>query len=180
MLWQLLGWAGLIAICLAGWAAGLQFTGNVHQVEPGLYRSAQLSPEKLQEVITSGDIRTIVNLRGPHRGAGWYEDEKRTTQILKVLQIDIPMSSDKAPDPETLARLISVLKTAKQPILVHCKNGADRTGLAAALFEHLVAGKTPEEARQQLSFYYGHFPWLGSGTAAMDETFDRVAASRDR
>jgi hypothetical protein len=51
-----------------------------------------------------------------------------------------------------------------------------RTGLAAALFELTVMHKPAEIASGQLSFRYGHFPWLMSETDAMDKAFWRVAA----
>jgi hypothetical protein len=36
-------------------------------------------------------------------------------------------------------------------------------------------GETAIEADRQLSFWYGHLPWLFPRTAAMDRTFWRVA-----
>jgi hypothetical protein len=68
-------------------------------------------------------------------------------------------------------------------VLIHCEAGADRSGLAAALYKLIVAKSPhklivakspPEEASAQLSFRYGHFPWLRNSTAAMARTFERV------
>ncbi|MBK8025175.1 MAG: tyrosine-protein phosphatase [Chloroflexi bacterium] len=58
-----------------------------------------------------------------------------------------------------------------KPTLIHCKAGADRTGLAAALFL-MSQGTSFDQAAQQLSLKYFHFPWLGSPSVAMDQTLN--------
>jgi protein tyrosine/serine phosphatase len=86
------------------------------------------------------------------------------------------MSANREPNEALLTRLIETLRTVEMPVVIHCEGGADRTGLAAALYELLVMGRSAEVASAQLSFRYGHFPWLTSRTGAMDATFWRVAA----
>ena len=50
--------------------------GNEHTVIPGkVYRSAQLSRERLQRTIADKKIRTVVNLRGCCPDMGWYQGE---------------------------------------------------------------------------------------------------------
>ena len=46
-----------------------------------------------------------------------------------------------------------LLREAPKPVLVHCEGGADRTGLAAALY--LAAAGHPAQADGQLSVRYG-------------------------
>jgi hypothetical protein len=70
-----------------------------------------------------------------------------------------------------LDEILKILRHAPKPILVHCKNGADRTGLVAAVYLAAIKGVKLDEAAGQLSLYYGHFPWLISATGAMDESF---------
>lgn len=165
---------------LAAWAGYLQVTGNYHVVEPGLvYRSNTLSQTQLRQVIERDRIRTILNLRGAARGQQWYDDEAAATQELGVTLIDLPLNDGQIPGDDQLAQLIEVLRTASRPLLIHCRAGADRTGLAAALFEFLVAGRSANDAAGQLSFAYGHFPWLGSRTIAMDAAFWNVVADTD-
>ena len=43
------------------------------------------------------------------------------------------MSSKKFPSIVKLRKLVNILRTAPKPILIHCKAGADRTGLASAI-----------------------------------------------
>lgn len=75
-----------------------------------------------------------------------------------------------------MTQLTGLLRDSPRPVLIHCEAGADRSGVASALYKLLVAKRPVQEASEQLSFRYGHFPWLTSRTAAMDRTFDRVAS----
>jgi hypothetical protein len=54
-------------------------------------------------------------------------------------------------------------------VLIHCRSGADRAGLASALYCLAIAGQKPDNADQQLNVWYGHFPLLQ--TIAMDDSF---------
>ena len=53
-------------------------------------------------------------------------------------------------------------------MLIHCKSGADRTGLAAGLWL-LLQGRPPEEAVAQLSLRWGHIS--ASRTGILDAFF---------
>jgi protein tyrosine/serine phosphatase len=162
----------VIASPVLGWAVFLQLTGNIHTVEPAmLYRSAQLDGNDLEALIRKEGIATVLNLRGAAPGQGWYVQELQATEAAGAQHLDLTMSPNEQPDSRTLERLIEILRTAPKPLLVHCNGGADRSGLAAAIYELLEAHKSPTEATQQLSFRYGHFPWLTSKTGAMDQAF---------
>jgi protein tyrosine/serine phosphatase len=68
-----------------------------------------------------------------------------------IIHIDVSMSAGKQPDAATVDRLIEVFKTAPKPILVHCEGGADRSGLASAIYELRIARRPASEADRQLS-----------------------------
>jgi protein tyrosine phosphatase (PTP) superfamily phosphohydrolase (DUF442 family) len=160
-----------------GWAGYLRLTGNIHEVERGMvYRSGQLGANQLATLIRAHHIRTVVSLRGENPGQSWYDAEVATTAAAGVKLVSLPMSADNEPGEALLASLLQVLATAERPLLIHCEAGADRTGLAAALYELVNMRQPPERADAQLSFRYGHFPWLTSRTGAMDRTFWRVAS----
>lgn len=157
---------------MGGWAGYLQATGNIHTVAPGrLYRSAQLDGEALTRIVHADGIKAVLNLRGAHPGMPWYDGEMRVAARLGVRHYDLTMSANREPDRATLHRLVEILRTAPKPLLVHCKEGADRSGLAAAIYELALDGRNVQEAGEQLSFRYGHFPWLTSRTGAMDRAF---------
>jgi len=57
---------------------------------------------------------------------------------------------------------------------VHCKSGADRTGLAAALYLMVVEDQPFDLARKQLSFRFLHI--RRSSTGILDHFFDAYEA----
>lgn len=156
--------------------AALRETGNFHEVVAGeLYRSAQPTPAMLQEDVSRHGIRTVINLRGAHPGAAWYEDEKRAAHDMGLKLIDFPMSANRELSTDRALELLATLRSAEKPILVHCFTGADRTGLASIIYANQIAGVDEETAEGQLSPLFGHFgiPVLSS-TFAMDQTWERL------
>lgn len=167
----------IVALFIGGWAGYLRLTGNFHPIESRvIYRSGQLSGDQFVDRIRAHGIRTVINLRGNNVGRSWYDDEIKASATTSVTHIDFPISSGRELTDDQITQLTDHLRNAVLPILIHCEAGSDRTGLAAALYELVIAGRSATEASQQLSFRYGHFPWLGSSTIAMDKTFDRVVA----
>lgn len=165
----------VISAIIGAWVGYMRIFGNIHEVEPGLvYRSGQLWPSQLSALIKEKGIRTVVNLRGVNKGTAWYDSEIEVAQTTGTKHISLPMSARREPSNELLQSLIETLKTAQYPILIHCEAGADRSGLASALYQFVVKKKPVDQSAGQLSLRYGHFPWLLSRTGAMDRTFWRV------
>jgi hypothetical protein len=165
-----------LGLCLAlGVEAGCVWFGrNLHAVVPGrVYRSAQLSPNALALVIRTLGIRTVLNLRGCCDPWPWYLNECRTTHNYDVAQEDIGMSAGRLPPVNELRYLIEVLDRTDYPILIHCKRGADRTGLVSALVLLLQDDVDFAQARQQLGLRYGHLP-VGR-TTYLDQFLDLYA-----
>ncbi|WP_418900320.1 tyrosine-protein phosphatase [Terripilifer ovatus] len=116
-------------------------------------------------------IKTVLNLRGPAPGKEWFDRELDVVRTAGAEHISIRMSANREPDERTISNLVSTLTNVKTPLLIHCEGGADRSGLAAALYERAVKHRSTTDATAQLSFRYGHFPWLTSRTGAMDRAF---------
>jgi protein tyrosine/serine phosphatase len=169
-----------VALTLLGvglWAGLLRLSGNVHEVDPGrVYRSAQLSPAHLGRLIAEKHLRAVINLRG-HSDAPWYVAESTVTAVAGVQHFDISLSARMEPDSARLDSLRMLLRTTPTPFLIHCEAGADRSGLASALYALDEMGQTPAQADRQLTWRDLHFPWVGK-TGAMDRTFWRVANAR--
>jgi protein tyrosine/serine phosphatase len=169
----------LALIFVGGCAAAVAFycgvvviTGNFHSVEKGrVYRSAQLNREELEKVIAENGIRSILNLRGPNPSSSWYDEELEAANKHNVLHYDFALSSRKRVSPEAMRSLIAWMRAAPKPLLIHCKAGADRTGLVSALYRYAIKGDRAEEAVEELSLRYGHFPFIRSATIAMDDSF---------
>jgi len=172
--WLIAGTA-VLALTVAsagGFYAAVESGGNFHTVEAGsVYRSRQLSGPELDEAIATYGIKSVLNLRGAHPGREWYDAELAVATERNVAHYDYALSARRRVTPEQLEEILAIIRVAPKPILIHCKAGSDRTGLVAAVYL-LSHGEPPDEADGALSLRYGHFPWLGSRTKAMDESFE--------
>jgi protein tyrosine phosphatase (PTP) superfamily phosphohydrolase (DUF442 family) len=144
---------------------------NKHVVIPGqVYRSAQMTPAQLERFVAENNIRTIVNLRGrPFND--WYPLQVQLTQRLGISQEDVTTSANRLPPTGEIRRLVDIFDHSEYPILLHCQQGADRTGLASAAYLLLHTDADYATARHQCSPRYGH---LAIHTAsAMDDFFEQ-------
>ena len=158
--------------CLGGYCGAVVYSGNFHAVRDGvLYRSAQLGKEQFAAAIREHDIKSILNLRGAHPGERWWEDEMAASRENGVAHYDIALSSKRFVPEQQVEQILAVLRAAPKPLLVHCKSGADRTGLVSALYRYAVEHADAAEADRELSLAYGHFPYLTSKSGAMDDSF---------
>lgn len=151
-------------------------SGNFHEVIAGqVYRSSQLGDAQLEQYVKAKGIKTIINLRGENGRSAWYRQETETAEKLGVQHIDFGMSARKELGLARVAQLVQIMRNAQKPLLIHCKSGADRTGLAAAIYVSRVAGLDEKTAEQQLSIRYGHvgIPYLSSAYA-MDRSWEEL------
>lgn len=165
------------ASVMGGYLYTLQYKGNVHAVVAGqAYRSNQPDPARIAALQKLYGIKTIINLRGAEPGSKWYDEEIAAAETLGINHVNFGMSSRRALDLAQTRELIALMQNAEKPVLIHCKSGADRTGLAAALYVAAIAKDSERKAEQQLSIAYGHFGFPLSPTYAMDKTFEAIEA----
>jgi protein tyrosine/serine phosphatase len=165
----------VVIMGFGAYLAFLQLSGNFHTVIPGeLYRSAQPSPSQLELYAKKYGVKTVVNLRGSSEKA-WYDREIATGKRLGLTHIDFAMSASKGLAPAQADQLVALLKDAPKPILLHCRSGADRTGLVSVIYSQQVAGLAEDTAERQLSIFFGHvaIPYF-SPAFAMDENWRRL------
>ncbi len=151
----------LLRLLWSNWAA----------VVPGrLYRCNHPTPQRLAAAARRFGLRSVINLRGA-TGNGSDALSREAAAKLGLQFIDAALGSRVAERGRILA-LCEALQRAPQPILVHCKSGADRAGFAAGLFL-LLAGASSAEAASQLSWRFGHL--RRSRTGILDAFFARYA-----
>ena len=147
------------------------FWHNFEKVSEGVYRSNHPDHRRFAAYADMG-IKTILNLRGvaqqPH-----YLFEVESCEKLGLTLITVAMSARKAPKRGQLIKVMDAFKTMERPFLMHCKSGADRTGLVAALYLMVEDGQTVADARKQLSFRYLHI--RRTATGILDHFFDVYA-----
>jgi protein tyrosine/serine phosphatase len=134
------------------------------------YRSGQMNYKEICKTISQYKIRTVVNLTGVKKES-WYLEEIKAAHEFGVKHVDIKLSSDKLPPPQEISGLLQALQNGPYPILIHCRAGSDRSGLACAIYRNIIENVALDVAvREQLTWRYGHIS-IGP-THAMDEFFD--------
>ena len=117
--------------------------GNLHRVSDTLYRGEQPTAEGMKQLKAMG-IKTVVNLRQHHS-----DDE-----ILSGVDLaceNLPTSAFEITADEVVAFLRIATDPARQPVFVHCKHGADRTGVMCAAYRMVVQGWTRDEALEEMT-----------------------------
>jgi len=133
---------------------------NFHSVVPGrCYRAGQPTAQFLENVHRTHGIRTIINLRDKNETEPWYQAEELAANRLGLTLVNAGLSSKEQPPEEDFLRFVKAVKNAKDPVLIHCANGNDRTGLASAVYLMMHTDTPMAEARGQLGLRYGHIAW---------------------
>jgi undecaprenyl-diphosphatase len=161
----------LILFVTAGCLFYIEEQNNFHLVSPKTaYRSAQLDKGELEYYVSKYKIKSIVNLRGKCPDQKWYREEKEVSRALGLEHYDVALSAYNEPTSEQIDRLITIFKKTALPVLLHCRGGADRAGLASAVWKVIVDNEPKSVAQRQLSIVYGHFSFGRAGV--LDEFFE--------
>ena len=137
------------------------FKQNFAEVVPNrLYRSAQ-PDDRLAGWIEEHNIKSVLNLRGGHPSYSWYAQEREIIRDHTVDYYEIPISAQLRPRKSELLQIIDLLGRVRYPMLIHCKSGADRTGLGVALYHLIVQKELPQKALSAFSIYHAHIPLFG-------------------
>jgi protein tyrosine phosphatase (PTP) superfamily phosphohydrolase (DUF442 family) len=144
---------------------------NMHQVAPGVWRSNHPTHARLRDLKAMG-IRTILNLRGAGETPPFLF-EHESCRALGLELRSVGLSARAAPRRDELLKLFDAFRTMERPFVMHCKSGADRAGLAAALYL-LAHGAPLAEARRQLSWRFLHV--RHSRTGILDHVLDLYGA----
>lgn len=164
-----LGTASTVAF--ATYIGMLHLNDNFHEVIPDqLYRSGQLEPGELTQLAKRHGIKSVLNLRGENKGSGWYDNEVNEAANSGVKHLDFRMSAKRELSSGQVNELVAIMRDAPKPLLIHCEGGADRSGLAAAIYVEAINKRSTGESENQLSLRYGHFPSLSNDR--MCQTFD--------
>jgi len=141
---------------------------NLFEISPGVWRSNQPSQDRLKQYKKMG-IKTVLNLRGiTDRSPYLFEEE--ACRELGMTMINHRLSARSLAPKSELLSLLKTFETIEKPFVMHCKSGADRAGLAAALYLLHIENAPLERARKQLSFKYIHI--RASKTGVLDHMLD--------
>ena len=137
----------------AGWAERILIDGapNLHRVTPNVYRSAQPTQEGFRNLEKLG-IKTVVNLRSFHR------DRLKGTSLK---EIRIEMNAWHPEEEDVVQAMRVLLDEGGGPYLVHCMQGADRTGMIIAAYRIIIQDWSREDAIDEMvnGGYDHHLIW---------------------
>ena len=128
---------------------------NSYKVSSELYRSGQPDAEGFRTIEAAG-VKTILNLREYHK-----DDKKAAATNLKLLHY--PVAAGEVTE-DDLFRILSMMRQAPKPILVHCWHGSDRTGIVVAAYRIIEQNVSVEDAEKEFTEErFGHHEfWYGN------------------
>ncbi|HEY9784934.1 MAG TPA: tyrosine-protein phosphatase [Candidatus Obscuribacterales bacterium] len=117
-------------------AASCRHIDNFQRVNSQLLRGAVPSAKGLKELRDAG-VKTIVNLRGEDSSP----DEEAEARALGLEYFNIPFGHLKKPDIDKISTVLNIIQNPQyQPVFVHCRQGADRTGMIVGIYRVLHDG----------------------------------------
>jgi len=130
---------------LDDWASPIDLPGvpNARRVSEGLYRGAQPSEQGFDSLRELG-VRTVVNLRGDDTDHNRF-DVGEFTYYRIPMDVFHPLTS------QVIEFLRIATDAAAQPVFLHCKHGADRSGLLIAMHRVVIDGWTPDQAVAEMT-----------------------------
>lgn len=148
-------------------------------VEPGaIYRSGKISGPLIYSVLKDNHIKVVIDLRSSMPGEQTGDAEAIACKKLGIERRHYPLRGDGTGDVNqyiaAVTRLAEAVK-AKEPALVHCSAGTQRTGGTIGFYKLLVERKPLDEVYADLRQY----DWLDKDTALinyMNEHMSEVAA----
>ena len=134
---------------------------NLYQLDDMMWRSNQPSPKQIADIASRG-IKNILNLRGP-RSVGTWQLEAEACARHGLRLYDFTARSRAAPDKQMLHDAKALFECLDGPSLMHCKSGADRTGIVSAIYKLHILNAPFEEARMMLSIKFLHLNFTKTG-----------------
>lgn len=127
-----------------------------------MYRSNQPYPYQIFKDKKKYNLKTIINLRGERHCSSFYLEKKYASKN-NIKLINFPISSRDLPSSETIIKLNKIFDEIEYPALMHCKSGADRVGIASAIYLILKKNYSVSEAQKQLSLKHLHIKHAKTG-----------------
>jgi protein tyrosine/serine phosphatase len=141
--------------------------------EGKVYRSGELTPKAMRTIVERHKIKTIIDLGADEPGTPDDVRAQRTADALGVTRFVFrDMSSgagtnglannvligDATGNPNAYVQALRIMTDpARQPVLVHCGAGTQRTGCVVILYRHIIEG-VPTEAAFPEAARFDHDP----------------------
>ncbi|MDB5988535.1 MAG: protein tyrosine phosphatase [Nevskia sp.] len=153
------------------------FYNTRRALAPDFFRSGHPLPYQLRSAARAG-VKSVLNLRGAETHIGSNRLEWLACEALDMPVLHLPLGSRSAPHRDEVLALIDLFESMPRPLLVHCKSGADRAGMASVIFLITQKGMPLEQALHELDFWkHGHIRQAKTGV--LDHFFETYRAYRD-
>ena len=140
------------------------------QVDDGLYRGGQPSPEGIQRLARMG-VRTVISLRQPSKA---MDNERQLTERLGMRWVNIPLWAWWRPSDQQIRQFLSIVRDpVNRPVFVHCLAGHNRAGMMVAIYRVVHQGWTPQQAYREAR-HLGLVPWNLASRALLFYEVKRV------
>lgn len=126
------------------WASPLPRPGvpNLHRVNENLYRGAQPTVEGFRQLKALG-VKTVLNLRSAHSDADELGDTGLAYEHIWFRTWH--------PEDEDVVRFLRIVTDPENaPVFVHCRRGADRTGMMCAIYRVVVCRWSKDDAIEEM------------------------------
>ena len=128
---------------------------NFHKINENLYRSGQPDEDEFFSLYTFNGIRSVLNLRGTSDIDEINAVNRRWENAVTLYEIPLETGNITEDD---LCKILTVIRDAPKPILIHCWQGSNRTGCAVAASRIIFENCSVEDAISELMKpEYGHF-----------------------
>lgn len=124
------------------WATPVGNQYNLNQMTPTLYRST-LPDSNAVQLLAKLNITTVINFQ-PEADSSWLS-------APEIKQVQLPYRIGHVDDADVLTILRAIKDAEDQgSVLIHDKQGTERTGLMAAMYRVVVQGWSKEEALSEM------------------------------
>lgn len=126
----------------------LHLPDNFYQVSNDVYRSEQPSVEQIAQLDKFG-FKTIINLR-------LFHSDRELVENTQISEVWIRMRAGDITD-EKMIQIMKAIHASPKPILIHCWQGSDRTGVTIAMYRLVFENWTKSQAINELmQTEFGH------------------------
>ena len=141
---------------IAGKSPFPQIPKNFHKVSENIYRSNQPDDDEFESLFSFNNIRSVLNLRENNSDKKTIDRINSQHRTPTITLYEIPLDTGKISEAD-LNKILTVIRDAPKPLLIHCWHGSDRTGCAVAAYRIVFENWSVEDAIAELMKpEYGH------------------------
>jgi protein tyrosine/serine phosphatase len=126
-------------------------------VEEGqIYRSGQISASMIRKTLVKYNIKAIIELAGDSSTSDNQTTEKNVAAELGIERDVFSLRGNGTGDIQTYANAIAAIceeRKEKEPVLVHCRAGAQRTGGVIAAYRLIIEQRDADFVRKEMVRY---------------------------